>query len=135
MLIAIVVVLLLTWHVSCLHVGSDVVSSRPQPVRIILVIVCSATSPPTMDSSPVVNAMVPVVTDRVSAAVETGMVSAAVDPLQRVIDVTDRVLAAIPVVDRSISCWDKLSRPILGLMDAEQVLHGGALHGPVLLNG
>ena len=81
-----------------------------------------------MDSSPVANAMDPVVIDRVSAEFETGRVSAAIDPLQR-------VLAAVAVVDRSISCWDKLPRPKIGLIDAEQVLHGGALHGPVLLNG
>ena len=92
MLIAIVVLLLLTWHVSCLHVGSDVVSARLQPGRIILVIVCSGTSPPKMDSPPVVDAMDPVVIDRVSAEFEIGRVSAAIDPLQR-------VLAAVVVVD------------------------------------
>ena len=80
-----------------------------------------------MDSSPVVNAMGPVVTDRVSAALETGMVSATVDPIQR-------VLAATHGADRSIACWDKLSRPKVGLMDAEQVMHGGAPDGPALSN-
>ena len=47
-----------------------------------------------MESSPVVNTMVPVVIDRLSAALENGRVSAAADPLQRVIDVTDRVLGS-----------------------------------------
>ncbi len=63
------------------------------------------------------------VCDRVSAALETGMVSATVDPLQRVLAAMHR------------SCWDKLSRPKVGLMDAEQVMHGGALDGHVLMNG
>ena len=34
-----------------------------------------------------------------------------------------------------ILCWDKVSRPTIGLVDAEQVMHGGALDGLVLLNG
>ena len=88
---------------------------------------------------PVVNDMVPVTggvsaeversemalpaRDRVSAAFETNMVPDSADPVQR-------VLAVMP-----ISCWDKVSRPTVGLVDAEQVMHGGALDGPVLMNG
>ena len=88
---------------------------------------------------PVVNDMVPVTgrvsaeverveitlaaRDRVSAALETGMVTDSADPVQR-------VSAVMP-----ISCWDKVSRPTVGLVDAEQVMHGGALDGPVLMNG
>ena len=61
--------------------------------------------------------------DGVSAALETNMVPDSVDTVQR-------VLAVMP-----ISCWDKVSRPTIGLVDAEQVMHGGALDGLVLLNG
>ena len=72
-----------------------------------------------MESSPIVNGMVPVATGRASAAIE---------PIQR-------VLAAVNGVSAAISCWANLPAPIMGLLDAEQVMRGGALHGPVLLNG
>ena len=61
--------------------------------------------------------------DRVSAALETNMVPDSADTVQR-------VLAVMP-----ISCWDKVSRPTVGLVDTEQVMRGGALEGPVLMNG
>ena len=61
--------------------------------------------------------------DGVSAAAKTNMVPDSVDTV-------GRVLAAM-----QISCWDKISRPVIGLGKGEKVMHGGALDGLVLLNG
>ena len=61
--------------------------------------------------------------DGVSAAAETNMVPESVDTV-------GRVSAAM-----QISCWDKISRPAVGLVNAEKVMRGGALDRPVLLNG
>ena len=44
-------------------------------------------------------------------------------------------LAVGDVAVPASTCWSDVSRPQLGLVDTEQVLHGGALHVPVYLNG
>ena len=43
------------------------------------------------------------------------------------------VVAAVDVAVPASTCW--ISRPQLGLVGTESVLHGGALHVPVYLNG
>ena len=45
-------------------------------------------------------------------------------------DTVGSVLAAI-----QFSCWDEISRPVIGLGEGEKVMYGGALDGPVILNG
>ena len=45
------------------------------------------------------------------------------------------VVAAVGVVAPATPCWSDISRPKLGLIDTESVLHDGALLVPVLLNG
>ena len=44
-------------------------------------------------------------------------------------------LAVGDVAVPASTCWSDTSRPQLGLVDTERVLHGGALHVPVYLNG
>ena len=92
-----------------------------------------------MASVPVVNDMVPV-TGRVSAVVEEiAIVLAARDRVSAalgsgmVVDPNDLVQKVCAVMHRD--CWGEIPHPTLGLMDAEQVMHGGALEGPVLMNG
>ena len=45
------------------------------------------------------------------------------------------VVAAVDVAVPASTCWSDTSRPQLGLVDRESVLHGGALHVPVYLDG
>ena len=92
-----------------------------------------------MASVPVVNDVVPV-TGRVSAVVEEiAIVLAARDRVSAalgsgmVVDPNDLVQKVCAVMHRD--CWGEIPRPTVGLMDAEQVMHGGALEGPVLMNG
>ena len=78
-----------------------------------------------MESDPIVNDMLPVATDRVSAAIEG---------IDRVSTASDGASAASTGASRS-SCWDNIAAPTVGLLEKEHVMRGGALHGPVLLSG
>ena len=62
-----------------------------------------------------------------SAGSESGRASAG--------SATVGTLAVGDVAGPASTCWSDTLRPQLGLADAESVLHGGALHEPVFLNG
>ena len=62
-----------------------------------------------------------------SAGSESGRASAG--------SATVGTLAVGDVAVPASTCWSDTSRPQLGLVDTESVLHGGALHVPVYLNG
>ena len=72
-----------------------------------------------MESSSVVNDVAPV---------QTGRASAALDPVAR-------ALAAINGIYPTISCWANIPAPIVGVVDAEQVMRGDVFPAPVLLSG
>ena len=78
--------------------------------------------------------------DGVSAAAEKNMVPDSVDTARDGVSPaaeTNMVPESVDTVSAAmqISCWDKISRPVIGLGKGEKMMHGGALDGLVLLNG